>query len=318
VDFTHFLFATGDCRVWIVTTRLAVQGFFGTRKNVRSIVESATSTVESAYTSSTERSNYTAEWVREESDTTTPHISVTSDRTLEGDLLYAGGSWEDVYSVVSLYGGANVFIKTDASRPEVQWRSTCPHSIGPGTTSWTWVRHTAVKSEWHLATDQLLGRDVYGSQGTAGTLNWRAWSESFENTDFTHFLFMSGDCTKWLVARRDIVQGFYSVDIATVDGAQVYVNGQDREVHSSSSPSDAANWSCASNATVTGPCVSGTACPITGTSLEHCKTLCQNSGAYHWDFNAYSNGANVYIYDNGGAVPHVDLPRQYELESGSA
>ena len=46
-DFTHFLFASGDCRVWLVTTRLAVLGFFGTRKNVRSIVESATSTVES-------------------------------------------------------------------------------------------------------------------------------------------------------------------------------------------------------------------------------------------------------------------------------
>ena len=96
-DFTHFLFATGDCRVWLVTTRLAVLGFFGTRKNVRSIVESATSTLESAYRSSTVRSNYTAEWVREESNTTTPHISVTSNRTLEGDLLYAGGSWEDVY-----------------------------------------------------------------------------------------------------------------------------------------------------------------------------------------------------------------------------
>ncbi len=70
------------------------------------------------------------------------------------------------------------------------------------------MRHTN-KAKWHQATDQLTGRDVYGSD-IGNPLSDTQWSVKFDDKDFNQFLFATGDCTRWLIANKGDVYGYYS------------------------------------------------------------------------------------------------------------
>jgi len=76
------------------------------------------------------------------------------------------------------------------------------------TEGWTPVRHTPKGNNWHKATDQLRGTEVYGSSGN----NTVQWSIEFETAvpGYNEFLFATGDKELWLMATKAQVIGYYS------------------------------------------------------------------------------------------------------------
>ena len=76
---------------------------------------------------------------------------------------------------------------------------------GPSSQSWTKVRHVPPGNEWHPATDNLAGTDVYGDLSNDSL----AWSINFEDAvkNYNQFLFASGDLSVWLIATVDAVIG---------------------------------------------------------------------------------------------------------------
>ena len=46
---------------------------------------------------------------------------------------------------------------------------------------------------------------MYGKP--SGPLSDQEWSIAFDNENFNQFLFATGDCTKWLIADKDVVTG---------------------------------------------------------------------------------------------------------------
>jgi len=82
--------------------------------------------------------------------------------------------------------------------------AACP-STGSG---WKLVRHVPAGNRWHPATDQLTGTDVYGAKGDAKSS--KAWSIKFSGDKFSEFLFSTGDCKKWLIAKKSQVIGWYA------------------------------------------------------------------------------------------------------------
>ena len=85
----------------------------------------------------------------------------------------------------------------------------CGYHIDGG--GWTLVRHVpGGSSKWHPATDNLAGTDVYGDS-TTGPMSGEAWSIPFELSvnNYDEFLFVSGDCLHWLIAKKDVVIANY-------------------------------------------------------------------------------------------------------------
>jgi len=77
--------------------------------------------------------------------------------------------------------------------------------------NWIHVRYTP--TDWHPAKDRLDGWSAYGSKGN----NSAPWSIQFDNMDFGEFLFVSGDCSKWLIASRfDVTGEEYGTALRTV------------------------------------------------------------------------------------------------------
>ena len=73
--------------------------------------------------------------------------------------------------------------------------------VGDG---WQLVRHVpASSSEWHPATDNLVGTDQYGIYSTSNDAP--AFSTKYDDISYNEFLFASGDCSKWLIAMKDEV-----------------------------------------------------------------------------------------------------------------
>jgi len=68
---------------------------------------------------------------------------------------------------------------------------------------WKHVRHVPQGSNWHPATDDLMGTDAYGSH----LVETAPWTVPFSHVPFVEFLFVTGDCQRWLVASRDAVIG---------------------------------------------------------------------------------------------------------------
>ena len=78
-------------------------------------------------------------------------------------------------------------------------------------------------STWHPATDNLMGTDVYGDSST-GPMSRSAWSIPFEGAveEYDEFLFSSGDCSSWLIAKKEEVIGSHdgstSINIHSMPG----------------------------------------------------------------------------------------------------
>lgn len=64
------------------------------------------------------------------------------------------------------------------------------------------VRSVKQGNSWHPATDLLRGTDEY-------QIDDATWSIKFDDRDFSEFLFMTGDCEKWLIAAKEEVYGWY-------------------------------------------------------------------------------------------------------------
>ena len=64
------------------------------------------------------------------------------------------------------------------------------------------MRRVKAGTEWHPATDQLLGTDVYGTPSSA------AADETFsvEFGAFDQFLFATGDGAKWVIVDKEQVR----------------------------------------------------------------------------------------------------------------
>ena len=80
---------------------------------------------------------------------------------------------------------------------------------------WTLVRHAPGGYDtWHPATDDLAGTDVYGDSAN-GPMSRDAWSIVFDAavTGYDELLFSSGDCTLWLIVKKEQLAG-------TLDGSQ--------------------------------------------------------------------------------------------------
>ena len=78
--------------------------------------------------------------------------------------------------------------------------------IGSG---WQLVRHAPAGETWHPATDNLLGKDVYGTY-VPNLDAPSAFSVAFQDMSFNEFLFMTGDQSVWLRAPSWSVYGTYT------------------------------------------------------------------------------------------------------------
>ena len=72
---------------------------------------------------------------------------------------------------------------------------------------WKLVRHVPAGNKWHKAQDQLKGTDMYGKP--CGSTCDEEWSVPFHKEKFNQFLFATGDETKWLIADRNVVTGYW-------------------------------------------------------------------------------------------------------------
>ena len=72
------------------------------------------------------------------------------------------------------------------------------------------MRRVEAGYQWHPATDQLLGTDVYGTFVNDSTID-STFSRQFNSSNVQDFLFATGDAEIWLVANRDaVIGGFYN------------------------------------------------------------------------------------------------------------
>ena len=80
---------------------------------------------------------------------------------------------------------------------------------------WTLVRHApGGYDKWHPATDDLAGTEAYGDSAN-GPMSREAWSIVFDTavSGYDELLFSSGDCTLWLIVKKEQLAG-------TLDGSQ--------------------------------------------------------------------------------------------------
>jgi hypothetical protein len=83
---------------------------------------------------------------------------------------------------------------------------------------WIVRRFVPGNGKWHPSVDQLVGTDVYGTEGSTV----EAWSIEFKSSTFEQFLFVSGDFTKWMIMTRleaigtDATPALYSNDARTI------------------------------------------------------------------------------------------------------
>jgi len=125
-----------------------------------------------------------------------------------GNILYGENNFggDHALKVLPEHNGADVYVRT----------AGCP-GTGSG---WKKVRHVPAGDKWHPATDQLRGTEVYGTEGGDG-----AWSIEFPL--FDQFLFSTGDCTKWLIADKDQVMGWYSNGQRTIVSSSLQTDPYD-------------------------------------------------------------------------------------------
>jgi len=72
---------------------------------------------------------------------------------------------------------------------------------------WTLVRHTAGTGNWGPWSDDLTGTDSWGVAD--GPRSDNHWTFPWSGETYNQFLFTYGDCSGWLIATRDAVNGAY-------------------------------------------------------------------------------------------------------------
>jgi len=179
--FNEFMFATSDCKKWLVAKRYSVLGWYkGKRRRVE--------------TSSRIGRLHALRWMRRKGKSQDPKITLAPRQ-----LLYAGGGFRRSTGILQTHYGAGVYV-----RQKVTFVRDCSKLVGGG---WKLVRHTPAGYHWHPAVDQLRGTASYGKKGTA-TSGW-AWSVPFSAVKFNQFMFATGDCKKWIVSDKAAVLSWY-------------------------------------------------------------------------------------------------------------
>jgi len=188
-DFNEFLFATGDCKRWLIAKKYSVLGWYS--NGHRWIQKSSRSS-----------RPYRARWYRRHRSVEDPWVSITDHHGADrhANMVYGSGSFHHHSKSIRRHYGANVFI-----RKKVVKLPDCSRLAGGG---WRLVRHVPDGQTWHPARDYLQGTARYGRKGTA-TSSW-PWSVRFHRAKFNEFLLTTGDCQKWLVAKKHSVFGWYS------------------------------------------------------------------------------------------------------------
>ena len=77
------------------------------------------------------------------------------------------------------------------------------------------MRHVPPGETWHPATDNLLGKDVYGAY-VSDLKAASVFSVAFHDTSYNEFLFATGDMSVWLRAPSSSVYGTYTNDARPV------------------------------------------------------------------------------------------------------
>lgn len=95
--------------------------------------------------------------------------------------------------------------------PTMQSQTVCSTDNGPDDSDgWKLVRRVKAGGTWHPSTDQLVGTDDYGTFLNDPQAD-STFSRRFDHEQFDQFLFITGDCEKWLIATKEMVIGeFYS------------------------------------------------------------------------------------------------------------
>ena len=161
-----------------------------------------------------------------------------------------------------------------------------PKPWGPNIGSpWRLVRRVQSGNTWHPATDQLSGTESYGT--ACGPTASCTFSVAFSTASYTHFLFATGDETKWLIATKEQAIGTGALGSA--------YSGQRTILRSStSSTSYTAYWYRRSGATEDpwislsdhSPAIAAGQIMYGGNSF---------GGAHASNILPVNNGANVYI-----------------------
>ena len=111
-----------------------------------------------------------------------------------------------IVSLVFEFGTSNVMLLCTFGicRAIKFFVSDCSEDIAGG--GWHLVRHAPPGDRWHGASDNLAGTDEYGDPA-GGPTGAEEWSVKFDETPHNQFLFMTGDCLKWLIATKEAVLG---------------------------------------------------------------------------------------------------------------
>jgi len=80
-----------------------------------------------------------------------------------------------------------------------------PHCSSVDGGGWTLVRHTAGTGNWGPWSDDLTGTDEWGVDD--GSRSDNHWTVAWSGETYNQFLFSYGDCSGWLIATRDAVNG---------------------------------------------------------------------------------------------------------------
>merc|ERR1711988_1373993 len=179
--YNEFLFATGDCKKWLVAKKSSVMGWYS---NSHRTIQA----------SSTNSRPYSARWYRRSGNKEDPWISLNDHGPAigQGNIVYGENRFGSTHAraVLPKHKGADVYIRKKGPKPA----APCKSLHGGG---WVQVRHIGAGNHWYPATDQLRGTDVYGQKGS------HSWSINFNSAvpGYNEFLFATGDCKKWLVAK---------------------------------------------------------------------------------------------------------------------
>eukprot|EP00927_Polykrikos_kofoidii_P028198 TRINITY_DN24650_c0_g2_i1.p1 TRINITY_DN24650_c0_g2~~TRINITY_DN24650_c0_g2_i1.p1 ORF type:complete len:1139 (+),score=129.46 TRINITY_DN24650_c0_g2_i1:60-3476(+) len=135
-----------------------------------------------------------------------PHVN--GQKIDNDNVLEPGWSQWDARMLYSVHDVTHLLRSGRQSRRQTQPRNDdCAADISGG--GWKLVRHVPAGIHWHKATDKLSGTEEYGD-AAGGALAKEPWSLRFDGKDFNEFLFATGDCQKWLVAKKSEVLDWYS------------------------------------------------------------------------------------------------------------
>lgn len=199
IKHDQFMFATGDCKKWLIASTTAVRG----KTMQRHGVDYTTKQRKIALSSRLPTRKSAATWYHRKGPKWRPVVSLEDLKEPgknKGGVLYAENLYPFDTLAITQHAGANVYIR-DSTKVD-----RCLTVCGGG---WMLMRHTPATiggvPVWHRATDNLAGKDVYGNYQDWGAASEYQWSRKWNHIMYTDLLFATGDCFRWLVTTKEAV-----------------------------------------------------------------------------------------------------------------